>query len=209
MLFDIFTVASVIGGFAFALSGYLVGVRKQLDFMGIFIVSMLTANGGGAIRDVLVNRVPDVLSDPYAVILVIVAIIIASIFKLHNRSNIDNHALLMLSDAIGLAAFSVTGALIGIEAGLPLFGVMTIAFITAAGGGILRDVLVNETPKILSSDFYGMIALIIAGVIYALHLYDLDDNLTLSLVFGAALVLRIIAYKLKWRLPHISPGGDN
>ncbi len=202
---DIFFIASFIGSIAFALSGYLVGVRKHLDFMGVFIVSILTANGGGALRDVLVNKKPDVLSDPSAFLLVLIVIILATILKLYRKTNIENNALMLLSDAVGLVAFSVTGTLIGIEAGLPVFGVMALSFITATGGGIIRDILVNETPSLLSSDFYGTISLLVAGVIYALHSYNLADDTMISFVFAIALSLRILAYRMKWKLPNIAP----
>ncbi len=203
MPIDIFFIASFIGSGAFALSGYLVGVRKHLDFMGIFIVSILTANGGGALRDILVNRTPSVLSDSSAFFLVCAVIILATILKLHHKTNIENNALMLFSDAIGLVAFSVTGALIGIESELPMFGVMALAFITATGGGIIRDMLVNETPSLLSSDFYGTISLLIAGTIYTLNHYNIDDDIMISLVFAIALALRILAYRMKWKLPHI------
>lgn len=205
MPIDIFLIASFVGSAAFALSGYLVGVRKNLDFMGIFIVSILTANGGGALRDILVNHTPAVLFDSYAFFLVCVIIILATLFKLHLKTNIENHAIVLLSDAIGLVAFSVTGSLVGIEAGLPVFGVMALGFITATGGGIIRDILVNETPSLLSSDFYGTISLLVAGTIYALHHYSLDDDIMISFVFVIALALRILAYRMKWKLPHIVP----
>ncbi len=205
MPIDIFFVASLLGSLAFALSGFLIGVRKQLDYMGIFIVSMLTANGGGALRDVLVSRTPTVLSDPNAFFLVCIVIVLATLLKLHHKTNIENHTLIMLCDAIGLVAFSVTGTLIGIEAGLPIFGVMVLAFITATGGGIIRDMLVNELPSLLRSDFYGTISLLVAATIYSLHYYDLANDTTITIVFVSALILRIIAYKMKWKLPHIIP----
>ena len=209
MPIDIFLIASFIGSAAFALSGYLVGVRKHLDFMGIFIVSILTANGGGALRDVLVNRTPAVLSDPNAFFLVCGVIILATLFKLHHKTNIENNALMLLCDAIGLVAFSVTGALIGLEAELSIFGVMALAFITATGGGIIRDILVNETPSLLRSDFYGTISLLVAGTIYVLHYYSLADDTMISFVFATALGLRVLAYKMKWKLPHITPKPKN
>ncbi len=205
---DIFVIASLIGSFAFALSGYLIGVQKKLDFMGIFIVSILTANGGGALRDVLVNRVPAVLSDPFAFFLVCGVIALATLFKLHKRSNLENNTLLVLCDAVGLVAFSVTGTLIGLEVGLPIFGVMVLSFVTATGGGIIRDMLVNETPSVLSSDFYGTISLIIAASIYGLHAYNLADDCMIAIVFASALMLRVLAYRMGWKLPHIKPDGE-
>lgn len=203
MDFDIFAIANIIGSIAFALSGYLVGVRKHLDFMGIFIVSMLTANGGGALRDVLVNRVPAVLSDPMAFFLVCAVLICAGFLRVHKKTGMEKHSLMVLTDAIGLVAFSVTGTMIGIEAGLPVFGVMVLSFLTATGGGIIRDILVNETPSLLSSDFYGTISLLVAMTIYGLHVFGLDHELTIAGVFIAFLGLRLLAYRLGWKLPHV------
>lgn len=203
MDFDIFTIANIIGSIAFALSGYLVGVRKHLDFMGIFIVSMLTANGGGALRDVLVGRVPAVLSDPMAFFLVCAVVTCAGFLRLHKKTGMEKHSLMVLTDAIGLVAFSVTGTMIGIEAGLPVFGVMVISFLTATGGGIIRDILVNETPSLLSSDFYGMISLLVAVTIYGLHVFGLDQEAIIAGVFIAFLGLRLLAYRMGWKLPQV------
>lgn len=200
---DMFFAANLIGSAAFALSGYLVGVRKNLDVMGLFIVAMLTANGGGALRDILVNRTPSVLYDQWAFGLVVAVVAFAFFAKLHKRTGVENHALLVVTDAIGLVAFSVTGSLIGLSVELPLFGVMVLSFLTATGGGIIRDILVNETPALLSSDFYGTISLMIAISIFALDAFGLNNNYAISAVFAVFLALRLIAFKRGWRLPQI------
>lgn len=201
----VFMVASWVGSVAFALSGFLVGARKQLDVMGIFILAILTANGGGALRDVLIGKTPSVLTDMSAFLLVLTVVSIALAIKLHKNAHVEKHQLFLLSDAVGLAAFSVTGALAGIEADLSLFGVMVLAFLTATGGGIIRDVMVNDVPSVLSSDFYGSIAILMGAAIYALHSYALLSEMTISLVLILALVLRVVAYNRSWRLPRIKP----
>ncbi len=203
MSIDLFFIANLIGSSAFALNGYLVGVRKKLDVMGLFIVAMLTANGGGALRDILVNRTPSVLSDPWAFFLVVGVIAAAFAARLHKRSGVENHNILVITDAIGLVAFSVTGTLIGLSAGLPLFGLMVLSFITATGGGIIRDILVNETPALLSSDFYGTISLLIAISLYGLHVFDLQNDVSIISVSVFFLALRLIAHKRGWRLPRV------
>lgn len=203
MELTIFTLASWIGSVAFALSGFLIGARKQLDVMGIFILAILTANGGGALRDVLIGKTPSVLTDMSAFLLVLGVVVIALVIKLHRNVQLQKHQLFLLSDAVGLAAFSVTGALAGIDAELSLFGVMVLAFLTATGGGILRDVMVNDVPSVLSSDFYGSIAILMGAAIYALHAAGLDSDKTISALLVSALALRIIAYRRSWRLPRI------
>lgn len=199
----VFEFASVVGTVAFALSGFYVGVHKRLDVMGLFIVMMLTANGGGVVRDVFLNITPAALVNISAFYPVIATMVIAIILRLHKRPKIEQHRLFMICDSLGLSAFAMTGALAGIEADISIFGVMTLAFITATGGGIIRDILVNETPSILSSDFYGTIALLQAAILFALNAADMLNNYTVLAVFCAALLLRVIAWHYQWRLPRV------
>ena len=203
MSLDIVLVAGWIGSVAFALSGYLVATRKGLDAMGVFIVAMLTANGGGAVRDVLIGRVPLVLQSDTPFLLTLGVIFAAWAFKLGRAPTLEQRTLFVLCDAVGLVAFALTGASAGITAGLPIFGVMVLAFLTAAGGGILRDVMLREVPAILSSDFYGTVAIALAMGLYALHAFAMDSQIAISLLFGAALALRILAYFRGWRLPRL------
>jgi uncharacterized membrane protein YeiH len=200
---DFFAFISLVGSAAFALSGYLVGARKGLDIMGLFIVAMLTANGGGALRDVLLGHTPAVLGDVQAFSLVCAVLIIAGLFKIHQNEKIDNAISFVVSDSAGLVAFAITGALMGIEAGLSLFGVMVLGFVTATGGGILRDVLVNEMPTMLKSDIYGSVALGAAALLFALDRAGLTGPIWMALVFILGLTVRLVAYRFGWKLPRI------
>jgi len=123
------------------------------------------------------------------------------LLKLHRRTDLEQHSLFVLCDAVGLAAFSLTGALVGIEAGLSSFGVMVLAFLTATGGGILRDMLLGEVPALLSSDFYGTVSLLVAAGILALNELGALTQTNSAIVLAAALMLRLVAYWRKWRLP--------
>ena len=205
---DIMLIASLAGSIAFALSGYLIGVKHRLDIMGIFIVAMLTANGGGAVRDVLVGRTPAVLTDINAFYLVCGVIAIAWIFKLHRHDQLEGNKWFVTSDAIGLAAFGLTGAIVGIESGLSIFGVMVLSFVTASGGGIIRDLMVNRVPAILSSDFYGSVAILIALSVYALEYLGLRNDINMAGVLIGALMLRLIAQHKGWKLPRIQYEKD-
>lgn len=203
MTWDVVSLAGLIGTVAFAFSGFLVGARKRLDIVGIFILCMVTANGGGALRDVLVNRVPLVLQDSTPFLISFGVMLLGWALCLHNKESIENHKLFVLSDAIGLVAFSVTGAMVGIEYDLPLFGVMVLAFLTATGGGIIRDIFVGEIPVILNSDFYGSVALLIALALFGLHTAEKLTEVNIGIVLGAALVLRLIAYSRNWQVPRL------
>lgn len=201
MEFDIIGVCNLIGSIAFAISGFLAGVRKHLDAMGIFIVSMLTANGGGALRDVLINRVPLVLQDMTPFLLTVGVILGGWLLGLHRRAGLEQHRLFVLCDAIGLVAFAVTGTMAGLAAGLPLFGVTVLAFLTAAGGGMLRDVLIGEVPSILKSDFYGTVAILVALALCTLAQLGLLNDASIAVVLVVALCLRLLAYAKGWQLP--------
>lgn len=204
MEFDIIQFSNLIGSIAFALSGFLAGVRKHLDAMGIFIVSMLTANGGGALRDVLINRVPLVLQDSTPFLLSVAVILGGWLLGLHRRAHLEQHRLFVLCDAIGLVAFAVTGTMAGLAVGLPVFGVTVLAFLTASGGGMLRDVLIGDVPSILKSDFYGTVAIIVALVMCALERFDALNNSSIAVVTCTALCLRLLAYTKGWQLPRLS-----
>ena len=196
-------IADIIGIISFALSGFLIAVHYKLDILGIFISSFLTALGGGIIRDVIANKTPYVLNENLPIILVISTVIISLIFKLHKITNLEGKTTFIISDAIGLASFAITGSLIGIEANFNFFGVLMLAFLTAVGGGTLRDILVNKVPSILISEFYGTVAIIVGLITYTLHLFDQTNLLNLTILFVGGVSLRLIAYYRKWHLPKL------
>ena len=203
MSFDIFFIASLIGGVAFALSGFLVGVRKNLDVMGVFILSFLTANGGGILRDLFIGKTPYALTDLTGFLIVLSVFVLSTLVFRFKDASVEGRGLFVVCDSIGLAAFSLTGALAGIEAGLSVFGVTVLSFITATGGGILRDVIVNEEPSILKSDFYGSVAIIVALAVYGLHTFGLDNDFNIMAVFFGSLLIRLIAFRMRWHLPRL------
>lgn len=198
-----FNMSSAVGTLAFAFSGFLMGVRHKLDIMGLCITSTLPAVGGGIIRDILINKIPSSLVNPEGFIIVASAIILGFAFKLHKVNNLENRLLFVVSDSLGLVAFSITGALIGIEAGLNIFGIIILSFLTAVGGGIIRDILVNDVPVILQSGFYGSIAVIVAISLYLIDLAGYNNTFSILCVFIAGITLRLLAHFKKWNLPKI------
>ncbi len=199
----VFDIASIIGSVAFALSGFLVGKRRNMDIMGIFILAFLTANGGGVLRDLLVDRTPAIMDTMLPFWLTAGTMMFAMLFRLHNSAALERGRVFIISDAVGLVAFGITGALIGIEKELHFFGVVTLSFLTATGGGIARDVLVNEVPLVLHGDFYGSVALFLSVAVYLLHWAGFMNPVSLMMVFAAGLLLRLIAYHYNWKLPKL------
>jgi uncharacterized membrane protein YeiH len=196
--------ASTIGGAAFALSGYLAATRKELDLMGIFIVAFLTANGGGVLRDLLIDRPPVMLQSTLPFWLTASVIIFAALFKLQHLDNLEKNWFFIISDSIGVVAVGATGALVAIEGNLHVFAVLTLALLTAVGGGIIRDILTNEVPIVLHSGFNGSVTLILALILYGLHQAAQLTPISIILVFVVALILRLIAHWRNWQLPKLS-----
>lgn len=191
----------IIGTAAFAVSGYLVGVRKRLDVLGVLIVALLTAIGGGMMRDVLVGRVPAVFTQNSAIITIGVTLVLAWLFKLQNSKKKVLAALFLLADSLGLVAFTITGAQVGLMYELNLFGVVMLGFITAVGGGIVRDTLVNDIPMILRKDFYGTVSVIIGLALYALDRCGWVNAFTLNVLLWGGYALRLWAHRVAWALP--------
>jgi len=202
LMLDFFKVVELIGIVAFTISAFSISINQRLDILGLFIIAFLNALGGGVIRDIIVDRLPNSFIHIDNVIVVIFSIFIGVLLGVYKK-DIDKNRLFILSDAIGLVSFAISGALIGIEANFTIFGVAFIALITAVGGGVMRDILLNQIPLLLKSDFYGSIAIVVGSVIYGLDFFHLLNNFSLIVLFVLAFSLRILAYELDWHLPKI------
>lgn len=201
---DLVVAADILGIVAFALSGFLVGVRNNLDLLGLVISASLTALGGGIVRDAILDRTPFAFSEYYPAITVIATIAAAFAFRLYRREQIERQWLFVVSDTIGLVAFSITGALLAIAAGYNFFGVIILSFLTAVGGGVVRDVMINQVPSVLISDFYGSIALIVSVLLLLLLGIGWLNTPGVAAVAAFAILLRLAAYIKGWHLPTLS-----
>ncbi|MBY0541376.1 MAG: trimeric intracellular cation channel family protein [Campylobacterales bacterium] len=197
-------IADIIGIICFALSGFLISVHYKLDILGVFISSFLTALGGGMIRDVLADRTPYVFTTDLPIFLVVATVLIALLFKLHKIDDLEGKTAFIISDAVGLVSFSITGSIVAIQNDFNFLGVLILAFLTAVGGGTIRDILINRVPSILVSEFYATVALIIASIIFVLEFLHLRSLPALTIVFIFGVGLRILAYYKKWHLPTLS-----
>ncbi len=194
----IFEITDIIGITAFSISGYLIGVRKNLDLLGVVLSSFLTALGGGIIRDIVAGREIFAFTTLLPGIVVLISIFVSFIMKFHKKE-IENRFLFVVIDTIGLVSFSISGALVGLSVHFNLLGVMFLSFITAVGGGMLRDMLINEIPFILIKNFYASISLIIGFMLYFLK----NGLFSIIMVFIVGVVLRLVAYKKDFHLPKI------
>ena len=197
----LFALADLIGIITFAYAGLLVGIERKLDLLGLIILAMLTALGGGIIRDVLVDRIPYTLTHTLPSVAVLGTVAVVLLLKLYNFKTLENTRLFIIADAVGLSAFSVAGAIVGLDAGLNGFGVVLVGFVTAVGGGIIRDVLINRVPLLLRRDFYGSVAILVAFGVWCLDAAGWRSEAGLMLLFAAGVAVRLGAYFKGWKLP--------
>ncbi len=155
---DELLVAEVLGTIAFALSGFYVAVKERLDLLGVFIASFLTALGGGIVRDTIADRAPYTFTHLSPTLLVVIVLVLSIALKLHHKDEIEKKFYFIISDTLGLVSFAISGALVGLQAEFNFFGVILLALLTAVGGGVMRDILLNRvkrakrmTPKKLNS----------------------------------------------------------
>jgi len=200
---NILEMAEIIGILSFALSGFLIAVEVKLDILGIFIAAFLTALGGGVIRDMIVGRELFAFTNNYASVLIILVIMIAIIFKMQRLENIEKHPFFIVADTLGMVSFAISGALIAQEASFNFFGVILLSLVTAVGGGVMRDVLINKIPLILVSEFYGTVALFVGLLIFLLGLMHILNAFTILIVFSVGVLLRFLAVYKEWHLPKI------
>ena len=199
-----FEIAEYIGIIAFTMSGFFAGSRSGLDFLGLFTSVFLTTFGGGMIRDILVDRQPYVFTHMIPATLMFVLVVIMILLRVHKRESFEGHPLFVLADSIGLVSFGIAGALTALESGFNLAGVLALSFTTATGGGVLRDIIVNEVPFVFKAGFlYGTIALLAGLMIYLLTQWGMVNFYSMAAVLVLGVLLRIVAYYRDWAIPSV------
>lgn len=200
---DIIFIVEIIGTIAFGMSGAIVAIEKDLDYYGIAFFSIITATGGGIVRDIILGNVPIAISNPmYALISLIAAIIVILFYKYMNRYT----KILQLFDALGLSAFTVIGAEYAINNGLGnIYGVVTMAVLTGTGGGVLRDVFSREIPYVFRKEVYAVASIMGAIIFFSLQ-GALSEVATVYLAFGTTLAVRLVSLSLDVHLRHANLG---
>jgi uncharacterized membrane protein YeiH len=207
---DMLMVLDIIGVISFTISGALVAVRKKMDYLGVCILGIVTAVGGGATRDIIIGSNPPVMfRDP---LYVSIAFAVANIvffflyFHLNGRSKpLVNHIFekyLFWFDTVGLASFTANGVMVGKT--MTDGGIFLCAFLgvlTGVGGGILRDLLANEVPAIFVKHVYAMASIV--GAISICLLWNVSTILAVTAGIVLVVLIRFLAMHYKWNLPHI------
>nr|WP_297454144.1 trimeric intracellular cation channel family protein [Persephonella sp.] len=204
MFSEIFQFMNMIGLIAFAVMGSFKALREGLDLFGITVLGVLTALGGGITRDLLVNNIPNALTSysdfAFALIGVWLAIVLYRVFQ----KDISNRYFILIPDAIGLSAFTTTGAMIAYNADVSFFGIVILATLTGIGGGIISDALLGKIPVVLKDDFYASCAIIGAVAFYISVKSGLSLNSSAIICSLSVLMIRVLAILYKWKLPRFS-----
>lgn len=211
-MFSFIFFMDILGTIAFAVSGAMVAIKKEMDIFGVNILAIITSVGGGMLRDILIGNIPpEMFRNPiYTVVAVIVAnIVFAGIYW--NKKNIKRSYVnlyektLFLFDTLGLAVFTVDGINAGMhsEYDSNTFLVVFLGVITGVGGGVLRDTLANELPYIFVKHIYAC-ASILGGIVTVYCWKYFGQNVAIFAGFFVIIVIRLLAAYYKWDLPRIT-----
>ena len=195
----ILEVLNIAGVAAFSISGVLARVKKKLDILGVVVLGIITAFGGGILRDVILNSVPaSVVNERDMYIAIVISILAYALFK-----KMKNYFyLIRIFDAAGLALFTIIGAERGMSAGLGLLGTVLMATLTGVAGGAIRDVLIMEIPFILKEEVYALLSIIGAVVFWiGINYFDLDKSILSYIIIIMIFAGRMIAVKYNLHLP--------
>ena len=201
---DFLLILDLVGIAVFAMTGALVGVRKELDGFGVTVLAVITGLGGGVLRDVLIGSVPPAALDDWRYLVVPAATGIV-VFYFHPAVGRVEKQIAVL-DAIGLGLFCVTGAVKAEDFGLSIVPAALLGMVTAVGGGMMRDVLAGRVPVIFKDELYATPALAGALIAATLHHYEVHQA-WFAVAVGTAILWRIIALKRGWKAP-LPPGID-
>ena len=200
------TFLEIIGAAAFAVSGAVTALKKNMDIFGVCVMGITTATGGGVIRDIILGRTPPQMfnDSKYVVVSLIVSIIIFIPFFRHflTANKRIYEAVLLVTDSAGLGIFTVYGVKVAIDAGYAdnTFLVLFVALVTGVGGGVLRDIFAHDRPYIFIKHIYACAAL--AGAVLCRLLWN-GAGQSVSMVCGLVLVIliRLLSAKYKLSLP--------
>jgi uncharacterized membrane protein YeiH len=204
-------IMEILGTIAFAASGGMVGIGKKMDIFGVCVLGVITAVGGGMIRDIILGIIPPgVFTNPIYVLVSTVVSALMFIMLYVNRGRTHNHIKLIydivmfIMDTIGLGVFTVVGVHAGIVNGYSdsFFLLIFLGTITGVGGGLLRDVLAGIPPMIFVKHIYACAS--IAGAMVCVFLNRYTGEVAAMLTgFAVVVLIRLLAAHYRWNLPRI------
>lgn len=215
----VFLIFEIIGTVAFAISGAMEGIRRDMDLFGILMLGLVTAVGGGVVRDVIIGYTPPAaFRHPYCAVIALVvgAVVFAAVCRIRRCVGLKTRkcmeVLLFFADSPGAWRLSRCWALRGrcaLMANSSGAVLLFVGVITGIGGGILRDVLAGTVPFVFRKHVYALASILGAGVmLLLLPVAGLSMELAALGGFGAVIVLRILAARRHWNLPKVHSGQE-
>lgn len=195
---DVFAILSIIGTIAFAVSGAIVAMEEEYDILGVLVLGLVTAFGGGVVRNLLIDIPVTTLWAQGALLKIsLIAMLVTFILPvkwIHHWKRSE-----AFFDAIGLAAFAIQGALYA-TGKHPISAVLVAAMLTGIGGGIIRDMLAGRKPLVLRDEIYAVWAMA-AGLVIGMGWIDTHSSWQLFGLFSVTVTFRMLSVHFKWRLP--------
>lgn len=203
MLFSF--IIEMIGAWACAVSGIRLAALKRFDWFGAYIIGLVTALGGGTLRDAMLGQpafwVSSLTMFLAYFIVTAVALVLVIVFS---RWLVRRERMLLIFDALGLAMFTVIGVEKALERGCPMCTAIAMGLVTGAFGGVLRDVLLNREPLIFRKDIYAMASLL-GGISYCgVLLAGGPSELCAIACLAVTVTVRMMAVRFGWHLPILS-----
>jgi uncharacterized membrane protein YeiH len=197
-MIDFVTACDYLGTFAFAISGIRLASAKQFDWFGAYVVGVVTAVGGGTVRDILLNATPFWMEQPSYLIISGLALLYVIAFR---KYLIRQNNTLFTFDAIGLGLFVVVGISKTLSFGFPMWVAIVMGTITGSFGGMTRDILINEEPLVFRKDIYALACVFGGLVYYAGLLMALDHSLIQFVSALSVFLVRVVAVKYHISVP--------
>jgi uncharacterized membrane protein YeiH len=196
---NIIYILDLIGTAAFAASGAWVGVRKHMDLFGVLVLGVVTAVGGGTLRDLLLGDIPpfSLKDETYIYIAIAISLIV---FVNRVRFAVFEKPLLYF-DAVGLGTFVVIGTIKALDFQLGWLGAILMGVMTGTAGGVIRDILANQVPMILRREIYASACVAGGALLVVLEVLGVGRSLAALLAAGTVIVVRLLAIHYDWSLP--------
>ena len=197
----------LVGTVAFAVSGGMVAVRARMDWLGVVVLAIVAAIGGGTLRDLLLGLTPvSWIAQPRPVVVALLtAVVVIVAATRHPQSRPDSWRTVLVADAAGLAVFTTTGTLIALDTGIPAGMAALLGVITGTAGGVLRDLLARQRPLLLVGQIYALAAAAGAALLVVLETSGSARAVAQWASIAVILALRLAAIKLRWSLPTFTP----
>lgn len=187
-----------LGTAAFAISGIRLAAAKRFDWFGALVVGVVTAVGGGTVRDLMLDVTPFWMEQATYLFISLLALIFTIVFR---KYIVHLHNTLFFFDAIGIGLFTVVGVSKTIDMGFPWWVAIVMGTITGSFGGMIRDILINEQPLIFRKDIYA-IACIVGGVVYVLlDLTPMPIGLVQFIAALSTILTRVLAVRYHISIP--------